>query len=128
MRHLAGVGRLQRHVAGLLGYLERSQDALIAVRPAGRLGGALRQGNLVLLNCFQDGLPATPRRRSRLAQGNVDAHGVSASSRSKASNILPNTCKPPSTPSAAREPNDPGAAIGSPRRESVHAIIWTTRA
>src|SRR4051794_29300113 len=38
-------------------------------------------------------------RRSR-------SYGVSASSRSKASNTSPNTTNPPSTTSAAREPND----------------------
>src|SRR3954452_25205623 len=61
----------------------------------------LLQGHSVLLNCFQDGLPITLHRHSCLAQCNFDAHGVSASSRSKASNTSPHITKPPSTPSTA---------------------------
>ena len=38
MCDLAGVGRLQRHVAELLGYLERNQDALVPYAARRRRG------------------------------------------------------------------------------------------
>ena len=44
MRDVAGIGRLQRHVSELLGYLERNRDALVpyAARKRGRASSTER--------------------------------------------------------------------------------------
>ena len=40
-RDVAGIGRLQRHVAELLGYLERNQDALVHYAARRRRGESI---------------------------------------------------------------------------------------